>query len=240
MDLALALIAGIDLPIPECRLTIHQPSLQELAFMGEQDFFIGIQCLCIQKTMCFEDKSVLDNISNFQIFMTVMADPQTAEKRAIVLQTLAILFPTYKITLTPQSLMFLQGDDVIMVDEDNFNYLQQILEEMFCLRGSDQASFNPADEQAKRIAEKIMRGRQRVAAQKNSGKEGSVFARYISILTVGLQSMSLEQCLKLTIYQIQDLIERYSLYMNWDMDMRCRLAGGKPDKQPDDWMKNLH
>ena len=30
------------------------------------------------------------------------------------------------------------------------------------------------------------------------------------------------------------------LYLNWDIDLRSRLAGGKPDRHPDNWMKNLH
>ena len=41
-------------------------------------------------------------------------------------------------------------------------------------------------------------------------------------------------------YQLYDLIERYSLYTNWDIDLRIRLAGGKPDSQAEDWMKNIH
>jgi len=30
------------------------------------------------------------------------------------------------------------------------------------------------------------------------------------------------------------------LYTNWDIDIRSRLAGAKPDSQPDNWMKNIH
>nr|DAN97188.1 MAG TPA: hypothetical protein [Caudoviricetes sp.] len=30
------------------------------------------------------------------------------------------------------------------------------------------------------------------------------------------------------------------MYMDWDIDLRSRLAGGKPDKNPENWMKNLH
>jgi hypothetical protein len=41
--------------------------------------------------------------------------------------------------------------------------------------------------------------------------------------------MSLEDCMNLTMYQLYDLVERYMLYVNWDMDIRCRLAGGKPE-----------
>jgi hypothetical protein len=52
--------------------------------------------------------------------------------------------------------------------------------------------------------------------------------------------MSLEDCLNLTMYQMFDLVERYMLWTNWDLDVKSRLAGGKPDSKPDNWMKNIH
>ena len=103
----------------------------------------------------------------------------------------------------------------------------------------DQQTFNPVDAKAKEIAEKLMRGRQRVAAQKG-GSTQSAFSRYLSILTIGLSSMSLHELVNLTMYQMYDLLERYMLYMNWDINIRTRLAGGKPDSQPEDWMKDIH
>ena len=36
MDYRLALMTGIDIPIPECQLVIHQPSLKEISFIGEK------------------------------------------------------------------------------------------------------------------------------------------------------------------------------------------------------------
>ena len=52
--------------------------------------------------------------------------------------------------------------------------------------------------------------------------------------------MSLIDCMELTLYQLLDLIERYSLYVNWDIDIRSRLAGASPGDSPDNWMKNIH
>lgn len=112
---------------------------------------------------------------------------------------------------------------------------------IFCINNGpmETQSFNPQGEKAREIAEKLMRARQRVAAQKSDGG-GSVFAQYMSVLTVGLNSMTLRECGELTMYQLFDLVERYMLYVNWDLDIRSRLAGGKPDHQPDNWMKNIH
>ena len=52
--------------------------------------------------------------------------------------------------------------------------------------------------------------------------------------------MSLKELTELTMFQLYDLIERYGLYTNWDLDIKQRLAGGKPEKTPDNWMKNIH
>ena len=46
MDVRLALMTGNDIPIPECQLVLHQPTIKEIAFLGETDFFIGVQTLC--------------------------------------------------------------------------------------------------------------------------------------------------------------------------------------------------
>lgn len=241
MDYRLSLMAGTDIPIPECQIVIHQPSIKEIAYVGENEFFTGVQCLCIQKTMCIEDESLLANTSNFQVFMTVMTDKSTIDKKENVISVLSVLFPGYKTLFTPRTLMLKKDDLNVIIDENNFEFLQQILEQIFCLRNTDQASFNPGNDAAKAIADKLMRARERVAKQKAAeGGSGSTFSQYISIITVGLSSMSLQDTLKLTMYQLYDLIERYMLYVNWDIDLKSRLAGGKPDSKPDNWMKIIH
>lgn len=243
-DLRFPLIAGIDIPIPECKLILHQPKIKEIAFLGEINFFTGVQTLALHKSMFIqqEDKTVPDDINNFQIFMTVIGEKEMADKKKDVKDVLNLIFPDYTVLITPRSLVFQDSEKQShVVDETNFESLQEVVREVFCLNNGpmDQTAFNPADKKAQEIAQKLMRGRQRVAAQKG-GANTSVFSQYLSILTVGLHSMSLQNLLDCTMYQLYDLMERYSLYMNWDIDVRTRLAGGKPDSQPDNWMKNIH
>ena len=241
-DIRSALIAGIDIPIPECQLILHQPKIREIAFLGDTHFFTGAQTLALHKSMFVEDRTVLDDINNFQIFMTVIGEKEMADKKKDVKDLLKLLFPEYTVLITPRSLVFQDKEkNSITIDESNFEPLQEVIREVFCLKSGpmDQTAFNPADKKAQEIAQKLMRGRQRVAAQKG-GANTSVFSQYLSILTVGLHSMSLHDLLNCTMYQLYDLMERYSLYINWDIDVRTRLAGGKPDSQPDNWMKNIH
>ena len=240
MDKRLALMCGTDIPVPECQMVIHQPKIKEIALIGEADFFAGIQCLCLNKSMFVKDESVLGDTNNFQIFMTIMSEKEAIEKKLAVQSVCTLLFPKHKVVFTPRS-MLLAGETQIMIDENNFEFLQAAISDICCLKTGpmDQQAFNPADKKAREIAEKLMRGRQRVAAQKGESNI-SIFSQYLSILTVGLGSMSLQDTMDLTMFQLYDLVERYMLYVNWDMDIRCRLAGGKPENQPDNWMKTSH
>lgn len=241
MDYRLALMCGTDLPVQECQLVVHQPRIREIAMIGEADFFIGAQCLTLNKSMFItEDKDVLSNTNNFQIFMMVMNEKEAKDKKTSTMQVLQLLLPHYKPMLTPRSLVLASKDGNITIDENNFDYLQEKLKLIFCVKNGpmDSQSFNPADDKAREIAEKLMRGRARIAAERGESNS-SIFSQYLSILTIGLH-ISLKELMDLTMFQLYDLVERYSLYTNWDIDLRSRLAGGKPDKHPDNWMKNIH
>lgn len=240
MDIRLALMTGVDFPIEECQLIIHQPKIEEISYLGEEDFFVGVQTLCISKTMVIEDKTVLNQVSNFQVFMTVMNDKSTINKKQQV-ESVLQLMGLGKAAFTPRSLILTDDkNNTHMIDDSNFDALQEGIKLITCAKNGpmDQQAFNPANDRAKEIADKLMRGRARVAAQKGSST-GSAFSRYLSVLSIALHTLP-SQLQKLTMFQLYDLMERYALWINWDLDIRTRLAGGKPESHPDDWMKNIH
>lgn len=245
IDRRLALMCGTDIPIPQCQVAIHQPRIREIAMMGEKEYFVGAQMLCIDKKMYSEDESLLSETTNFQIFMTIIFEPEMIEKKAFVLQLLEILLPNHQSVFTPRSIILkdrkLADAPTIVIDENNFDYLQEVLRDIFCFNSSNMShdSYNPQGDKAKEIAAKLMRGRQRIAAEKGEDNASSL-VQYTSVLTVGLNSMSLKDVVDMTMFQLYDLVQRYMLWVNWDLDIRTRLAGGSPDSSPDNWMKNIH
>ena len=240
MDYRLALLSGIDIPIPECQLIVHPPSIKEIALIGDKDFFIGVQCLCIYKSMFIEDKNALSNINNFQVFMMIMQEKEAKDKKIATQKVLTLIFPEYKVLFTPNSLLFQKENETIIVDSNNFELFQEVLRQIFCMKNApmDQTAFNPQGEKAREIAKKLQRGRDRIAAERNDANS-SIFTQYVSTLSIGLR-IPLQQMLELTMFQLYDLLERYMLWVNWDLDVKTRLAGGKPDNKPDNWMKNIH
>ena len=238
-DSRLALMTGVDIPIPELQVVIHQPTIKEISMIGEQNFFIGIQLLCIDKKFYIEDENLLANTTNFQIFMTMIEQKQMVDKKQSVQQVLTLLFPQAKIIFTPRSILLKIGESNVIIDEGNFEKFQELLIQQFCLQGSGQEQFNPQSKKAKEIAQKLMKARQKVAQQKAIENSRSMFAQYLSVLTIGT-SLTLKDAMELTMYQLYDLIERYSMYLNWDIDIRSRMAGAKVDKPVENWMKQIH
>lgn len=248
----LQLMTGVDIPAPEFETIIHQPSIIEISRVGELAYFSAIQTLCFNKKVLMADNSQgsssLANMSDFQIFMTLVSDQRSdpdGKLKNNLVNALTLHFPYYIMQFLPNGLYFNNVRDKknFVVDENNFTIFQDYVKQVSGVAsatGGENSNFNPVNEKAAAIAAKLMRGRSRVAQQKGEGTTNGVLARYASILTVGLQSMSLKDCLELTVFQLYDLIERYGLYVGWDIDIRSRLAGGKPDSKPDDWMKGIH
>ena len=239
-------MAGIDIPIPELQAVVHVPTIKEIAYMGESKFFAAIQYLCLNKESLIQDETLLSSLTNFQVLMKVLEQSQDKEKKNGIIILLKLLFPDYTALITKNSIILAQpGQDKqpILIDDSNFDIFQNALKEILCVNSIFQGNnivYNPVSAKAKEIANKIMRGRQRVAeikAKENGGDNNSILTRYVSILTIGTHTMSLQDCLNLNIFQLFDLMERYNAYLEWDIDLRVRLAGGKPDKQVESWMK---
>ena len=249
-DLILYLMTGADIPVTELGVIIHPPTIKEIAFMGETNFFMAMQYLCIQKEFVIEDRSLLSQVTNFQVLMELLAGEVNKEAKAAVLNLLRIMFPNRGAAITPNSIILpLVGEgqkgESVLLDVSNFDNFQNLIRQILCVDSVFQAEnivYKPANEAAAKIAAKLMKGRQRVAEIKeaNGENDDSLLSKYLSILTLAIPGYTLAQCAELNLFQLFDLIERYSAYTEWDLDLRVRLAGGKPDKQVESWTRELH
>ena len=221
--------------------------------MGEMSYFATMQLLCFDKNIILasnpQGASNLSTMSDFQIFMTLVNVPDQTSRMIIqnnLINLFTILFPGYQAQILQNGLGIYFNNPMTkhgtMVNDTNFDIFKAAITEATGIKnsiGGENSGFNPRNKKAAEIAAKLLKGRTRAAASKGYSADG-VLGRYVSILTVGLSSMSLDQCLNLTVYQLYDLLERYGLYIGWDLDIKSRLAGGTPDDKPDDWMKDLH
>ena len=246
----LTLLSGIDIPFEEAHLIIHQPTLKEIAFIGENNFFMGCQLLNFSKRMIFasEDTVDLSDKSDFDIFMSIMMDSKSQEiknQQICVRMVLSLMFPQYTISFTQSGIVFINEEDKTQmgtITNMNFDIFKNIISNMFCLNMVvPEKDYNPAGKLAKKIADKLIE-RQRKLAEMQGGKTEkkiSILCRYVSVLTVGTKK-DMNDFLNYTVYQLFDEFHRYELKEQYDVYFKARMAGAKDMKEPDDWMQDLH
>lgn len=240
----LLLISGNDIPFPDAQLTIHQPTIHEIAYIGEETFYTGCEFLRFSKdNLEDEDKIRLENYNNFDVLMSIINEQNiTIQKSKIcVLMVLSLIFPDYKINIEERCFSFeKEGEEKHEINNKNFDNFLSILNEMFCLKNGENGNtdYNPSGSIAKKIANKLKKRHQKLAEMEKIGKI-AVISRYVSILAVGEQK-DINSFMQYTVYQLFDEFKRYELKMNWDIYLQAKMAGAKDLKEVDDWMKDIH
>lgn len=240
----LLLQSGNDIPFNKARIAIHQPRIKEIAYIGEEKFFVGSHFLMFDKNFYLsdEDKNGLEDKSNFHIFMTVMNSSDGASHKTDAIMVLTLLFPEYKVEIKKDSILLQSENFSSSINEENFEDFKVIINQMFCLKGeAGEEEFNPADPVANKIAEKIKKGKMK-KAQTGTDKEMpkiNLLSNYISILSVGL-GKDKNELMNYTVYQLKDEFKRFQLRESYDLYVKASLAGAQDLEEVENWMEDIH
>ena len=240
----LSLLTGADIPFPEGRLVIHQPTIKEIGFIGENTFFLGCGFLSFSKDILNDgDKSRLEEIDDFNILMSIMIgkniDINLKENVESAQQVLLLLFPNNDITFEAEQIKIGEG----FINKNNFVKFKQILKEMFQLSFKNdgvQKDYKPANNAASAIAEKLKKRHEKLAQVNGTDANNiQIFGRYMSIIST-YQGISFLDLTQYTVFQLYDIFSRIQLKMAYDMAIQAKMAGAKDVKNPEDWMKDLY
>lgn len=239
----LLLLSGNDVPFMEAEIAIHQPTLKEIAYIGEENFYSGCGVLNFSKdNLSEEDRINLRTKSDFEILMSMIMDsshPAMRKNAVNANMVLTLLFPGCRIKFSPKAIYLINEGESHSINSNNFENFKEILNAIFCLKGrGDEQSYNPGGELARKIAEKFKQRKQKIAEQQGEQKI-AILSRYASILAVGEQK-SLNDLMQYTVYQIFDEFERFELKEQFDLYIRAQLAGARDLKEVDNWKKDIH
>lgn len=241
----LLLISGNDIPFPEARLTVHQPTLKEIAFINQASFWMGCQLLKFDKNIFQKkEKQKLEPFSNLALLLTMIQDNHIDAKKAKVNLTmiLAIIFPKH--TIRFENLMIIltevETQEEFIINDQNFSTLQTIVKQIFCLTNLASKQYDPSGKLAERIANQIKAGqKKRAQLGPVNQKNLSLFNRYVSILATA-KGKSIKEIMGYTVYQLMDEYNRFMLWYSSDQWFKLKIAGATGmDEQPD-WFKDIH
>ena len=245
MNNDLLLLSKNDIPFLQARVNIHQPTLREISFISEESFHIGCQFLnfSIDK-LSTEDKSHLINKTDFEVFMSVMNSKEKARYKVDALLVLTLLFPDFHIKLEVDKIVLeaKEGTFSSSINQLNFDTFKDILVSMFCLNDAEQkeGSYNPADQYAAKIAEKLKKRQSQLAKEKGVDlKKVSIYSRYVSILAVGEQK-DINELMNYTVYQLRAEFKRFQKKQEFDFYIKAKMAGAKDLEDVDNWMDEIH
>jgi hypothetical protein len=239
----LLLLSGNDIPFVPAQITIHQPTIKEIAYIGEEAFFTGCQLLNFSKNILSgEDKMNLEERTNFDILIAILREQNAVmqKNRNCVNMVLALIFPEYEISFEEDCIKLKKENEEHKIDNSNYEEFKSVISSVFSFGNSKDSKpdFNPSGDLAKKIAEKLNKRHQKLAEAKPAQKV-DILSRYVSILSVGTQK-DMNALLNYTTYQLFDEFKRYELKMGHDIYVQAKMAGAKDLKEVEDWMQDIH
>ena len=242
----LLLLSKNDIPFPQAEIVIHQPTIKQIGYIGQDSFYTGCGLLNFSKQKyTLQDNNSLDNKTNFDILMSILQDPNPMcqEKRVCLQMVLLLIFPQHTARILPNCIGLIKDDKIYQINNNNFDKFQEIIQDMFKLKDVFKSSkdYNPGNERAKRLAEQFRRYHQKLAKMKKDGEGQNVtiLSRYLSILAVG-ENKNINDLLDYSVYQLFDEFERYRLKYQFDTYKEMKIAGAEGLKEPKNWMEDIH
>ena len=246
----LLLLSGNDIPFIEAQVNIHQPSIKEIAYIGEESFFIGCEILNFTKeSLSIEDRQQLQDFSDLEILLSILQGDLmlTKKEKACLTLILTLMFPDYQIKFAQKEIQLIKENndsldlEIKTINSQNFNSFQKILSQIFNIKSnSKEETYNPGGDMARKIAQKFEERKRKLAEQsKSTDGKINILCRYVSILSVG-QQKDMNDLLNYTVYQLFDEFQRYELKMQADFNFQARMAGATDLPEIEDWMKDIH
>lgn len=244
MENELLYLSGNDIPFEQAKVILHQPTIKEIAYIGEKNFFTGCQFLIFSKEKNLQDKDkiLLEDSNDFKILMTMIRQDSVIAKnyKICMHMVLTLIFPQYKIDFLPLSIRLLKDKESFFIDENNFDKFKKIIQRMFCLgAGQNSSRYNPGGPQAAALVKKFQERARKLAKLKGQSEDQiNIFSQYISILAVG-QQKNMNQLLQYTVYQLQNEMRRFRMKTTYDIHLQARMAGAQNLQEVKNWMEKI-
>lgn len=241
MNNELLLLSGNDIPFIGAQLSVHQPTIKEIAYIGEETFFSACELFNFSKNILpEEDKMLLEDKTNFDILIAILREQNAVmqKNRNCIELLLSLLFPEYDYSLGKDAIILKKGNEEHKIDNTNYEEFKSIINGMFARDKAESTTFNPSGKLAEKIASKLKQ-RHNKLSQDQPPQKVDILSRYVSILTVG-QYKDMNMLLNYTIFQLFDEFKRFELKTSHDIYVQAKMAGAKDLKEVEDWMKDIH
>lgn len=240
------ILAGIPIQVSGANIAVTQPKIKDICAFGEDTFLSQVALFCDLDNFTSkirEGNSQLEPLSDFQIFMIVLNEDEVFSKE--ISDFFELIFPAYKIVFDNGCIQFKLEEDgpfVGQINPMNFGIFCEILKELFVPFNSDEVDFNPVNDKAREIAEKIKKGRQKRKQQKKDSEKFSMYGTYVSCLSIALP-LDINILLNYTPFQLHDSFVRYNTKVAFDFYRRIAtmpMMDVSSVEEPKNWLDDIY
>lgn len=232
---SLKLMSGVPIFYEDLGFAINQPKIKDIAIIGEKLFYEGVSYFLLSRKILEVEEIFM---SDYDLFMFILNTEKFIQKSVADIFILIIEEIT-DINFYENFIIIKASEQEFIIDEPKFLIIKEALIQIFCLdfSGKDSGDLNPANKAAAEIAEKLRRRKEKLSAATTS-QSTDIFSHLISILAVGSNTLSIEDCLNLTVYQIYNLIKRFTMYEEHNNQIQALMQGAK-DIELIEWTKQF-
>jgi len=233
----LKLLAGVPIEMSDFTCLVYPFTLKDIAILGSEKFFKYLNLLTISKE---EVKRVIgkESVSSFDFILLNCVGNDFFKNE--FMQALKI-FIREDILLVPDLECFIIGkfEDNRTLNKNNFNEFQFILQTQNFLT-DQKVEFRGEDEIARRIKEKLEKGRKKIQELKNLYDENKIeLADLIASLAVN-SSLNIDNIWNISYYAFNDQFKRMRILEQYNTGLQSIMAGADPKKiNLQDWIQSI-
>ena len=237
-------LSGQDVPVVDCNIVIHQPTIKQIVMFKETSFISAVQLFGnIDETIVKlrEVNPLTEQFTDFQLLMALLNQDDKIKKN--INDFFELIFPQYIIEIENEDICFYYNEQKVgIINLYNYKTFCSIVDILFGLPTSKK-KYNPANKKAQEIAEKFKKRAEILAKKKGKDDDSpSLYGSYVSILSVGM-NIDINVLFNYTPFQLYDTFNRYWKKVNSDFYQRVStmpMMDVSKMEEPDSWTDNLY
>lgn len=236
------LMSGAPIYIPSLELLIHQPRLYEIALIGEEQFYKSLSYFKIKKELILNiiqdesEKANFAHITDYDALRIIINNEPEIEKDMLMI--FKMIIKDLRAVKFNDGFLFISTElgQQYIINDESFSVIKDILYQIFNLEDKEK-EFNPASKAAEDIVDKIQERRRKLSNLQGK-KDQSVLGDFVSILAIGLKSLDINTILNLTLYQIFNIMKRFGMYNQYNIQIQALMQGAE-DLELIDWLQKI-
>ena len=241
-DLNLRLLGNLPIEIKDVG-KIYSPKLIEIAEIGELEYnnYLGLISLDkdyfkknnnLNNELSFEEREEFEKeINKLSIFQFIYISLyQNIHLRQSYLDALSFFFKE-KVYFYENGFLHIDTiDKDKIISDNNFDLIIETIKKSNCLKtNNEDDDYNPANDKAKEIADKIRKSREKVNKLKAKNNESLDLFDLISAFST-YQKIDLDRVYEMTIFRFYDQFKRMQKINEYDISIQSLLHGADPKK----------